>query len=95
MDRGFDRYFGIPSSLDIPPYYYIEGDRCVAEPTGTIGDNFSEGWTRIQGAFWRRGAIAPGYYADIIAVNGDPLADISELENVSFVMKGGKVYKSD
>ena len=41
------------------------------------------------------GAIAPGYYADIIAVNGNPLIDISILENVSFVMKGGKVYKND
>jgi imidazolonepropionase-like amidohydrolase len=39
------------------------------------------------------GTIAPGAYADIIAVPGDPLADISLLENVGFVMKGGKVYK--
>jgi imidazolonepropionase-like amidohydrolase len=40
------------------------------------------------------GAIESGYYADIIAVAGDPLADISELENVTFVMKGGVVHKS-
>ncbi len=39
------------------------------------------------------GAIAPGYFADIIAVAGDPLDDVSHLENVVFVMKGGKVYK--
>ena len=39
------------------------------------------------------GEIAPGMYADIIAVHGDPLADISELEDVDFVMKGGVVYK--
>lgn len=39
------------------------------------------------------GAIAPGYFADIIAVNGDPLEDITILENISFVMKGGVVYK--
>ncbi len=39
------------------------------------------------------GAIEPGKFADIIAVKGDPLADISELEHVSFVMKGGKVLK--
>jgi imidazolonepropionase-like amidohydrolase len=37
------------------------------------------------------GAIAPGYYADIIAVEGDPMADISVLEAVNFVMKGGEV----
>jgi imidazolonepropionase-like amidohydrolase len=39
------------------------------------------------------GQIAPGYYADIIAVHGDPLKNISELEDVDFVMKGGVVYK--
>jgi len=40
------------------------------------------------------GEIAPGKYADIIAVHGDPLKDISELEDVDFVMKGGVVYKN-
>ena len=40
------------------------------------------------------GAIEEGLYADIIAVHGDPLDDISELEDVDFVMKGGVVYKS-
>ena len=39
------------------------------------------------------GRIAPGHHADIIAVDGDPLADISELEDVDFVMKGGVVYR--
>jgi len=39
------------------------------------------------------GSIKPGKYADIIAVSGDPIADIHELENVKFVMKAGKVYK--
>jgi imidazolonepropionase-like amidohydrolase len=41
------------------------------------------------------GAIAPGRYADIIAVTGNPLENVRLLENVQFVMKGGKVYKSD
>jgi imidazolonepropionase-like amidohydrolase len=40
------------------------------------------------------GAIAPGYDADLIAVDGNPLSDISALEHVVFVMRGGKVYKS-
>jgi imidazolonepropionase-like amidohydrolase len=40
------------------------------------------------------GAIEAGRYADIIAVAGDPLEDVRLLENVSFVMKGGKVYKT-
>ncbi|MBS1852169.1 MAG: amidohydrolase family protein [Acidobacteria bacterium] len=40
------------------------------------------------------GTIEAGKYADIIAVNADPLADVRALENVSFVMKGGVVYKN-
>ncbi len=39
------------------------------------------------------GSIKPGKFADIIAVSGDPLQDVSVLENVSFVMKDGKIYK--
>ena len=41
------------------------------------------------------GAIEPGKYGDIIAVSGDPLASISELERVRFVMKGGEVYRNE
>jgi imidazolonepropionase-like amidohydrolase len=39
------------------------------------------------------GQLKPGYYADIVAVPGDPLKDISVLEKVSFVMKAGVVYR--
>ncbi|HTR27381.1 MAG TPA: amidohydrolase family protein [Terriglobales bacterium] len=41
------------------------------------------------------GVIAPGAYADVIAVEGDPLADIKVLENVGFVMRDGKVFKNE
>jgi imidazolonepropionase-like amidohydrolase len=41
------------------------------------------------------GVIAPGAFADIIAVDGDPLKDVTELERVKFVMKGGMVYKME
>jgi len=41
------------------------------------------------------GSIEPGKYADIIAVSGDPIADIGELEHVKFVMKGGAVVKNE
>jgi imidazolonepropionase-like amidohydrolase len=39
------------------------------------------------------GALEAGYFADVIAVAGDPLQDVGVLQNVSFVMKGGVVYK--
>ena len=41
------------------------------------------------------GSIDKGKYADLVAVSGDPLADITELQRVKFVMKGGKVIKND
>ena len=39
------------------------------------------------------GSIEPGKFADIVAVPGDPLSDVSLLQKVSFVMKGGVIYK--
>jgi imidazolonepropionase-like amidohydrolase len=39
------------------------------------------------------GALEPAYYADIIAVEGDPLTDITQVQDVQFVMKGGTVVK--
>jgi imidazolonepropionase-like amidohydrolase len=55
--------------------------------TATTGAADLLGWSD------RVGVIAPGRYADLVAVAGDPLEDITELERVQFVMKGGVVYK--
>jgi imidazolonepropionase-like amidohydrolase len=41
------------------------------------------------------GVVAPGAYAELIAVSGDPLKDVRELEHVGFVMKDGMIYKND
>ncbi|MDB5986585.1 MAG: Xaa-Pro dipeptidase [Nevskia sp.] len=43
----------------------------------------------------RVGSVVAGHYADLVAVAGDPLADIRQLEHVQFVMKGGVVYRRD
>ena len=43
----------------------------------------------------RVGAVEPGKFADLIAVTGDPIADIGALEQVRFVMKGGQVIRND
>jgi imidazolonepropionase-like amidohydrolase len=40
------------------------------------------------------GVVAPGAYADLIAVAGDPLQDVNVLKNVGFVMKSGVVFRS-
>jgi imidazolonepropionase-like amidohydrolase len=41
------------------------------------------------------GLIAPGMPADIIAVSGDPLTDVTRLEKISFVMKLGQIFKQE
>jgi imidazolonepropionase-like amidohydrolase len=49
---------------------------------------------RLLGWSDRVGSIASGKYADIIAVEGDALNDLSSFSKVAFVMKGGTVYKA-
>ena len=46
------------------------------------------GWAKI-------GSLEPGHFADLIAVSGDPLADVRVLESVKFVLKGGTVYRNE
>jgi imidazolonepropionase-like amidohydrolase len=50
---------------------------------------------RALGLADRVGAVAPGLDADLIAVDGDPLADVTALRRVVFVMKGGVVHRFD
>lgn len=60
VDRGFQTFFGMRASTDIPPYFLIRGDRAIAPPTDDIAASSTAGWSPIQGAFWRAGKIAPG-----------------------------------
>jgi imidazolonepropionase-like amidohydrolase len=57
--------------------------------TATVNAADLVGWSD------RVGVLEPGHFADIIAVSGDPLKDITELERVKFVMKGGEVQKNE
>src|SRR5260221_489188 len=57
--------------------------------TATLSAADLMGWTG------KVGVVAPGSYADMVAVAGDPLQDITELERVKWVMQGGKVYKDE
>ena len=54
-DRGFDEYFGLPASLDIPDYYWIRNRRVTKPPTIPIADSVSPGWSSIQANFYRGG----------------------------------------
>jgi imidazolonepropionase-like amidohydrolase len=56
---------------------------------GTIVNAEALGWSD------RVGSIEPGKYGDLVAVSGDPLADITELQRVRFVMKAGRIIRND
>jgi imidazolonepropionase-like amidohydrolase len=57
--------------------------------TATVNDADLLGWSD------KVGTLEAGKFADIIAVDGDPLKDVVTLQNVKFVMKGGEVVKNE
>ena len=61
----------------------------AAIQTATVNASDLLGWKDLVGT------LEPGKWADIIAVEGDPMKDVTILEHVKFVMKGGTVYKND
>jgi imidazolonepropionase-like amidohydrolase len=64
------------------------------KPLGALQAGMLNG-ARLLGWQGQIGALKAGYYADAIAVAGNPLEDIGVLRKVSFVMKGGKIYKRE
>src|SRR6516162_2769516 len=73
--------FAVMVKLGLTPLHAIQA--------ATINDADLLGWSE------RVGSLEPNHFADIIAVDGDPLQDVSTLEHVKFVMKGGVVYKNE
>jgi len=73
--------FAVMVKLGLTPLQSIQA--------ATVNDADLLGWSD------KVGVIEPNHYADIIAVDGDPLQDVTTLERVKFVMKGGVVYKSE
>src|ERR1700723_2223469 len=72
--------FAVMVKLGLTPLQAIQA--------ATINDADLLGWSD------RVGTIEPGKWADIVAVDGDPLADVTTLERVKFVMKGGEVVRN-
>lgn len=56
LQHGFDYYYGIPASLDMPPYLYFENDRPVEPPSSS-----TPGANRPRGVFWREGPMSPRF----------------------------------
>ena len=73
--------FAVMVKLGLTPLQAIQA--------ATVNDADLLGWSD------KIGVVEPNHYADIIAVDGDPLQDVTTLERVKFVMKGGVVYKSE
>ena len=71
--------------------YYVEYGMTPmqANRTGTTVASELLGWAD------KTGMVEAGKWADLVAVSGDPLKDITELQKVKFVMKGGAVYKNE
>jgi imidazolonepropionase-like amidohydrolase len=72
--------------------HYVKWGMTPAQALQTITINASRALN--YGYADRVGTLEPGKYADVIAVAGDPLADVTELERVQFVMKGGRVVRN-
>jgi imidazolonepropionase-like amidohydrolase len=73
--------FGVYVRLGMTPLQAIQ--------TSTVNDADLLGWSN------KVGTLEPGKWADVIAVDGDPLKDVTTLEHVKFVMKGGTVVKNE
>src|SRR6516165_9506404 len=73
--------FAVMVRLGLTPLQVIQA--------ATINDADLLGWSD------RVGSLEPSHFADIIAVDGDPLQDITTLERVKFVMKNGTIYKNE
>ena len=73
--------------------YYVKWGMTPAQALQMATTNAAEGLNFDLGK--QIGIIEKGRFADLVAVGGDPLADISEVERVKFVMKGGVIYRNE
>ena len=98
IDLGIPGLTGVPTTDEKQTARDYKSDQEVRWCPG-CGDyivlNTMQSFLPSLGLKRETGAIAPGLSADIIAVKGDPTADVRVLEHVQFVMRAGQVYKAD
>jgi imidazolonepropionase-like amidohydrolase len=73
--------------------YYVKWGMTPADALRTATSNAAESLNFELAK--EVGSLEKGKFADLIAVSGDPLADIAEMERVKFVMKGGVIFRDD
>jgi imidazolonepropionase-like amidohydrolase len=73
--------------------YYVKWGMTPADALRTATSNAAESLNFELAK--EVGSVEKGKFADLIAVSGDPLADIAEMERVKFVMKGGVIFRDD
>jgi imidazolonepropionase-like amidohydrolase len=94
MAYGTDAFFAVPGETrGTLALAYLDSYVEANVPAPYVLKMLTTNAARLLGVEAERGAIKPGLYADIIATPGDPLADITALRRVAFVMKDGRVVR--
>ena len=94
MAYGTDAFFTVPGETrGTLALSYLDSYTEAGVPAPYILRMMTTNAARLLGVERERGAIRPGLYADIVATPGDPLADVTALRRVRFVMKEGKVIR--
>src|SRR5437764_5077032 len=96
FDLAMKHHLKIAYGLDDDPQYTTREFQAVVK-AGMTPCPALQPWTVNAAELLRLssniGSLEPGHYADVVAINGDPLKDIAAMEKVVFVMKGGKVIR--